>query len=206
MDTSASRALVLAISILASVAAGVLIGNALASGGPRIHEVDSAGQRDGEIAVALRAIADELERARKDRGGLTDSPASGNRVQVGTEGGANALTELNEATKRLTQAVDALSDLATGRGSNRAPLVAPSSGPDLGAMDSLNQAQWAAEAKQYTLCSFQQMVDRLGAPGEIWPHDNGTVVWIYTTPSGGHAYFTFADGFVAKARFEPPSR
>lgn len=203
MDTAASRALVLAISILVSVAVGVLIGSALARQESRVAGVETVRLPDDGVASALRFLTEELERVRTDRGGLSELPVSESRSQLGAAVDDHVLAELNEAMHRLAQAVDAMRVLGSGPSGGSGALVVPRTASARAELETFTAAGVREQAKPYLLNSYQQVMDRFGMPSDV-AFNESAVTWIYQRSGGGSVYFTFAGGLLARTRCEDP--
>lgn len=196
MANESARGLVLPVSILVAVAVGVVIGVTVARPAASAPSAQLSAEPSAELSTTLRALTTELERMRQSASTLSVSAPQPTRTEAGPTVGDDVARQIDEASRRLTAALDQMRATAASFSADLRPLVVPSAPPDLALLEKLTTSgDYSATARKYQLWTYQEVLDRFGAPSSVQRWETG-VQWMYEFPPDNNATFLFIDGRV----------
>jgi hypothetical protein len=194
---------VLPLSIVVSVAVGVVLGGMFARGsaGPAASTSLSLDEAK-ELTEAIHALRLEMERAREPKAELTVPPPTSvpSRVDASPETSApstDVAKELREATAEFVQAVGRMKSSLTHAGPESPPPVFPSTQSDGALVSSAALRSAEQNNKAYLFWTYQQVIDAFGAPAGTGRDKEGAILWWYNGQTDGTGInFWFVDGRV----------
>ncbi len=197
MDSRPATVVLALLALLFGGVAGGVLGVALLQPSPAEAPRTAAPAAVAELDPALAKAIEELAREVRLLGGPAPTADAPERTPVGHEGAESFdPKELIAALDRLTQALKAAQGRASPGGIGITPLILPSGGKRLDALESLSGRGWQELSRDHRFWTYQQVLDRYGPPDEV----NGSGQWLYMLPlaDGERSLtFTFVQGYVA---------
>ena len=204
MASDAARTLVLPLTVLVSVAAGVFIGSSLSKRAEPQTSARAETPPTDELAAAMRALTEALERARRDSSELTSAHAVTERTEAAPSKSDIGARELSEAAKQLVAALDHMRSTTSRLGSDGA-LIEPAVIPDPSLLEAFTPEEVDAQTAPYMMWTYQQVMDRFGKPVRVARGDSN-IWWYYRSTSGKTVSFIFQDGRVYEIGCQAPAR
>jgi hypothetical protein len=197
MASDRTRELLFPITILASVAVGVVIGGVFGRSQIAGSSPSSTDVADSKAIVdAVDAVRAELVRVRERLDASAVSVAQPARSETRSTAAPDATTEIQKATSALVKAADSLRSAIAGFGGGSAPLVTPRTVNPV-VWGDLEQQSFAESTKTYLLWNYQQVLDRFGPPAQVDQSGPGRTSWVYRHGEKKTTFFRFIDGLVA---------
>ncbi len=202
MTTERTNTLTLPLAILASVAAGSVLGHLFTSPDSKSTALTTVTIPDArELIDAMHALRDELSHTREPHNDLATPPVTSARVdatQPSPDPSVDIAKELRDATAEFVQAVGELHNAVRPNRTEEPPPVFPNVQPDPTLIDAESKRPYQDLYKTYLFWTYQQVVSRFGAPSGTELQKGPSFKWWYQgTPDGPCSLtFYFTDGRV----------
>lgn len=195
MVSDRTRELLFPITILVSVAVGVMIGGVFARSGKNVPSPASVPAPDDKAVVdAIDAVRAELVRVRERLDATSVTSSAKAPVESRSSAAPDATMETRQVTAALLEAANSLRSVIAGFGGGSAPLVLPKT-VDPAVWSDLDHQSFEESKKSYLLWNYQQVLDRFGQPYQFGADNSGTY-WMYNRGQGRTTMFRFTDGMV----------